>query len=488
MTLCVVVFSQSHLLTEYGRVFLCAVCLTVCAFGSMVAGLLNDTRHIVGMIYWLCAGLCMTITVIVTMPSYLAKPVLYMFIGRMLVPNIASQFSYWLRAGPDCVVDGPHFNWTFLLTWNALAQSLFAFIGVALFQRYVSKWTFRRAFLVTSLLQQLTCIFDIAMVMRWNRKMGIPDKVWYFCSASIIEEVASMWAFMPGCVLISRLCPKNIESTMYAVVAGLQNFAQSMSKFSGNFLCYTVLGIRTLPTAESGCDFTNLPLAIGLAMGACPLLPISLTFWLVPNIYMDEMVLMPEAGRQRAAAAAAATAAAGAAGAASPTPTEPPAAAPAPELSAANATTATPEASPSPPESPSDDTTSGAAGVQAGSSGGSGRNRKDSQVEGKVQHDFESPCTPVQKGEGAPKGEESLERDLAGREQEETLTDNRPMAASGILGRELDQQRRQEAQQQHEQEALQHAEQQQQQQYEEQQHQQAEEQQQQQQPEEEEQQ
>ncbi|CDI75682.1 folate/methotrexate transporter FT1, putative [Eimeria praecox] len=315
---------KCFLLSEHGRLFACALCLTVCAFGSMIAGLLSDKMHIVGISYWFCSGVCMTATVVCTMPVHLAKPVLYMFLGRMLVPNISSQFSYWLRAGPDCVVDGPQFSWSYLLTWNALAQSIFAFVGVALFQRFVSRWTFRRAFLVTSVLQQMTCILDIAMVMRWNRKIGIPDKAWYFCSASIIEEVASMWAFMPGCVLISRLCPKDIESTMYAVVAGLQNFAQSMSKLSGNFLCFTLLGIRTLATSEGAkCDFTNLPLGIGLAMGICPFLPISLTFWLVPNIFMDQAVTpatttrtrtgtqeAAEDSRENGAAAAAAVAAA----------------------------------------------------------------------------------------------------------------------------------------------------------------------------------
>ncbi|CDI78051.1 folate/methotrexate transporter FT1, putative [Eimeria acervulina] len=304
--------------SEHGRLFACALCLTVCAFGSMIAGLLSDKMHVVGISYWFCSGVCITATVVCTMPAHLAKPVLYMFLGRMLVPNISSQFSYWLRAGPDCVVDGPQFSWSYLLTWNALAQSIFAFVGVALFQRFVSRWTFRRAFLVTSVLQQMTCILDIAMVMRWNRKIGIPDKAWYFCSASIIEEVASMWAFMPGCVLISRLCPKDIESTMYAVVAGLQNFAQSMSKLSGNFLCFTLLGIRTLATTEgTKCEFSNLPLAIGLAMGVCPFLPISLTFWLVPNIFMDQAVTpatttrtaqAPAENAQEHAAAAAAAA------------------------------------------------------------------------------------------------------------------------------------------------------------------------------------
>ncbi|KAL8272436.1 hypothetical protein Esti_003726 [Eimeria stiedai] len=300
---------RKKLLNDYGRVFVCAICLTVCAFGSMAAGLANDSQHIVGVVYWACAGFCMSVTVACTLPPFLAKPVLYLFLSRMLVPTITSQFSYWLRGGPECVVEGPHFSWTFLLTWNALAQAFFAFVGVALFQRYVSKWSFRRAFLVTSFLQQATCLFDVVMVMRWNIAMGIPDRVWYFFSASIIEEVASMWAFMPGCVLVSRLCPKNLESTMYAVVAGLQNFAQSMSKFAGNFLCFTLLGMRTLPTAEGGCNFEKLPLAIGVSSGICPFFPILLTLWLIPNLLMDQPFEPPATPKQRDAEAAEAGAA-----------------------------------------------------------------------------------------------------------------------------------------------------------------------------------
>lgn len=295
---------KPQLLAEHGRVFICAVCLTVCASGSVAAGFLSDSRHIVGAVYWLCSGLFMIVTIFLTMPRYMAKPVIYMFLRRMLIPSIGSQISYWMRAGPDCVADGPNFSWTFLLTWKGIASSFFAFAGAALFQRYISRWTFRRAFLVTSSLHQLTCIFDIVMVKRWNRKMGIPDKVWYFCSASIIEEVISMWQAMPGNVLMSRLCPKNLEGTVYAVVAGVNSFAMSTSKFSGNFLAYTVLGIRTLPTAESSCDFTNLPLAIGLVSGVLPLVPIALTFCLVPNVHMDEPIIKPEAKQQPAAAKA----------------------------------------------------------------------------------------------------------------------------------------------------------------------------------------
>ncbi|PHJ22696.1 bt1 family protein [Cystoisospora suis] len=273
---------------QHRRLFICAIVLSLLALGSAVAGLFNDQRQILGFSYALFAGFAMVGMLWFTLPTLLFKPILYLFLSRFLMPNIGSQVTYWLRSGSECVEDGPNFSWTFLLTLTSTLQSIFGFIGVTLFQKYVSKWTFRKAFWITSLLTCLTSLFDVAMIYRWNIKyLGIPDKVWYFCSAAIIEEVISMWAFMPSCVLISRLCPRQVESTMYAVVAGVNNFGSSLAKYMGNFLCVFLLGIKTLKDESGPCNFDNLGLAVIIASGVFPLLPLALTFFLVPNVGMD---------------------------------------------------------------------------------------------------------------------------------------------------------------------------------------------------------
>lgn len=41
---------------------------------------------------------------------------------------------------------------------------------------------------------------------------------------------------MPTIVLTSKLCPSGIESTMYALLAGFQNFGQSIARSVGAFM------------------------------------------------------------------------------------------------------------------------------------------------------------------------------------------------------------------------------------------------------------
>ncbi|CBZ54323.1 putative folate/methotrexate transporter FT1 [Neospora caninum Liverpool] len=282
----------SRIMTEkfrqHRRLFICAIVLSLLAVGSVVAGLFNDDQQIIGFTYALFAGFSMVGMLWFTLPLMLFKPILYLFLSRFLLPNISSQVTYWLRSGPDCVERGPNFSWTFLLTLTSILQAIFGFVGVMLFQKFVSKWSFRKAFWITSLLTCLTSVFDVIMIYRWNIDyLGIPDKVWYFCSAAIIEEVISMWAFMPSCVLISRLCPRQVESTMYAVVAGVNNFGSSLAKYMGNFLSVYLLGIKTMNDERGSCNFDNLGLAVIIGSGLCPLLPLALTFFLVPNVGMD---------------------------------------------------------------------------------------------------------------------------------------------------------------------------------------------------------
>jgi len=58
---------------------------------------------------------------------------------------------------------------------------------------------------------------------------------------------------MPALVLTSKLVPKGLESTVYALLAGFQNFGGVVSSQIGIFATQAV-GIKT----TAPCDFTNL--------------------------------------------------------------------------------------------------------------------------------------------------------------------------------------------------------------------------------------
>merc|ERR1740117_2879218 len=71
-----------------------------------------------------------------------------------------------------------------------------------------------------------------------------------------------------------------MESTVYALLAGFQNFGQSIAQSLGLALS-DILGIHAV---EGGpCNFDNLPWAIGISHIILPLLVIPFTFILIPD-------------------------------------------------------------------------------------------------------------------------------------------------------------------------------------------------------------
>lgn len=94
--------------------------------------------------------------------------------------------------------------------------------------------------------------------------------------------------WLPAIVLTSKLCPIGVESTVYALLAGFQNFGQSLSSSLG-VLALDEGGIQTPDDAL--CDLSNLTLLIIIGHIVLPLLTIPLTFWLIPNAKMtDDLV------------------------------------------------------------------------------------------------------------------------------------------------------------------------------------------------------
>eukprot|EP01043_Picozoa_sp_COSAG02_P085844 COSAG02_NODE_23417_length_719_cov_1.320968_1_plen_81_part_01 len=73
---------------------------------------------------------------------------------------------------------------------------------------------------------------DILMYQRWNRVVGIPDWLFMLGKASITGTVYMM-NFLPTTLLISKICPDGVETTTYAMLAGVSNFGQSVASYAG---------------------------------------------------------------------------------------------------------------------------------------------------------------------------------------------------------------------------------------------------------------
>lgn len=208
-----------------------------------------------------------------------------MFLTNAMNLQLRGALDVFYTGDEVCNPGGPNFDRTFYLSWSVMVGSLAGVVGVSLFQMILSRTWYRRAFWTTTLLQVVAAIVDIAIVERWNRRAGVSDKVFYLLGDTIIQEVVLMLDWMPAIVLTSKLCPLGVESTVYALLAGFQNFGASVASALG-VLALDVGGIET--PEDAPCDFSNLTWLIIFGHVVLPLLTIPLTFWLIPNARMTD--------------------------------------------------------------------------------------------------------------------------------------------------------------------------------------------------------
>ena len=106
------------------------------------------------------------------------------------------------------------------------------------------------------------------LIPRYNKKLGIPDK-WFTLGGSLIQQILGQLNSIPVLVLACRLCPKNIEGTMYALLMSILNLGALLSYQFGGILTH-FLGITTT-------NFDNLWLLI-LICNISVLLPLPLVY------------------------------------------------------------------------------------------------------------------------------------------------------------------------------------------------------------------
>lgn len=224
------------------------------------------------------------------LPKMLRRANLYMFLSSMLYVSLPGALDYWFTGGPECVPGGPNFSYTYYATYASLVGSIAGAAGVAMFQRFLSRGNFRTAFWTTCLIKLAASFMDIAIVKRYNLRVGIPDTLAFMLGDAVVFEVAYTLDFMPAVVLTSKVCPKGMEASVYALLASYQNLGVNMSRALGVALIDT-LGIKT----TSPCNFTNLPWAIFIAHVLLPLLVFPLVFFLIPDANMtDDLMAMEE--------------------------------------------------------------------------------------------------------------------------------------------------------------------------------------------------
>jgi len=197
-----------------------------------------------------------------------------------------------------CIRDGPGFSTSFYQLWGNFIGAIAAVIAVLIFDQVIVKWNVRPAFWVTTVFQMFSTMLEVAIIQRWNHTLfgttpGVDQTVdqWFFLFGPLcIEKIVEMLDFMPCNVLIGNLCPKNMEATIFAVLAGSQNFGSNIARVMGG-VWVEYLGV-TFESNSNNC--TNPPvdwffglkgLAFARVCGGIilPAITVPLTFIMLPD-------------------------------------------------------------------------------------------------------------------------------------------------------------------------------------------------------------
>lgn len=286
------------------KLFILAVAMAVSALVTSMTSAFLDS--IPNTIITIVIGAVDVVLAFYCLPLGMAKANTYLFMQMVLYVQIPGALQYFYTGSEVCMPgdQGPHFSFTYFITFVGIMQAVFQFLGTLVFQAVMRNWNFRHVLWSTILIYVVSSIFDIIMIMRWNLKAGISDDVMYLIGDAMINQVCYMMMFLPSSVLISKLCPDGVEATVYALLAGFSNYGQSVSMVIGDLLV-NGFGLKTDCAAKiaADCDCNlgtdNDILAIVVAIGhfAMPLLCIPLTFILIPNLKMTDDFVLDERGR-----------------------------------------------------------------------------------------------------------------------------------------------------------------------------------------------
>jgi len=227
----------------------------------------------------------------------------------------------------------PGFTFVIYSTLGGLTSSLAVFLGLYLFENYLIYWNAQKAFWVTTAFQVFAGLFDIMNTTRFNqtllgwtglgnvqvevrkvlfdasagyRTVRADDMASFMFGSMFLEPLIDQLDGLPSTLLLSKLCPKGIETTMFAILAGFSNVGLSLSGQMGA-LAVKYFGynfrVGDPSTCNMGGDNPDDPtsfhgLAKTLIVGnvILPFLTIPMTWIFIPNQTLDSDFLdeLPE--------------------------------------------------------------------------------------------------------------------------------------------------------------------------------------------------
>ncbi|CAK0853823.1 unnamed protein product [Prorocentrum cordatum] len=123
---------------------------------------------------------------------------------------------------------GPHFSTEFYSTVLGLVSPVMCLLGIAAFSSFVKDRSYQFVYMITSGLAIFLSMLDVVLFSRANLWFGIPDVLFVMGSAASLSVIYQMQS-IPGVMLMSRVCPKNMQSTVVALLVSCYSVGMQLA-------------------------------------------------------------------------------------------------------------------------------------------------------------------------------------------------------------------------------------------------------------------
>ncbi|CAE7462178.1 unnamed protein product [Symbiodinium natans] len=154
-----------------------------------------------------------------------------------------------------------------------MVSTVFSLVGMVIYNRWMQRWSYPHILMVGNILTAACNLLNCVVFSRWNLKLGIDDHI-FVLGSDAIQNVCMEIAWLPTMLIISQLCPKGCEATMFALLAGMGNLGSSLGSYFGAYIL-VMLGVKPTGEPNESAEFDNLWLA-SVVSSIGPVIPLIL--------------------------------------------------------------------------------------------------------------------------------------------------------------------------------------------------------------------
>jgi len=278
--------------------------LVVCSAVLSLAIITTSACALIGVPYATQACVACSSAVVVALtavwltPPGFWKPMLFMFLCSAVSVNTYGFADNFYLDAPDAAtsaltgypvcVDCPHFSYTYYITGLGICDAVFVSLGSWMFNDWMPNWTYRRCICITMVLWVAAGLLDVVQFHRLNVRYGIPDEH-FMVFKRAVQGTAGMLNFLPTTILVSKLCPEGIESTVFALLTGFSNFGLTVGSFVGAFALQGI-GMANIGAGDVD-DFSNAWQA-SMINALSPVVALVFVPFLIPDACMHDVLAL----------------------------------------------------------------------------------------------------------------------------------------------------------------------------------------------------